>query len=55
MMEDCEEFILTDPRVERCIKDPVDFLDMIDAKVEKDIKKWRKKCKQQINGRSPSM
>ncbi len=55
MMEDCEEFILTDPRVERCIKDPVDFLDMIDAKVEKDIKKWRKKCKQQINGRNRSM
>ena len=47
--------IAIDPRVERCIKDPVDFLDMIDAKVEKDIKKWRKKCKQQINGRNPSM
>ena len=46
MMEDCEEFILTDPRVERCIKDPVEFLEMIDVRVEKDIKKWRKKCKQ---------
>ena len=38
MMEDCEEFILTDTRVERCIKDPVEFLDMIDVRVEKDIK-----------------
>ncbi len=55
MMEDCEEFILTDPRVERCIKDPIEFLDMIDVKVEKDIKKWRKTCRQQINGRNPSM
>ena len=38
MMEDCEDFILTDTRVERCIKDPVEFLDMIDVRVEKDIK-----------------
>ena len=55
MMEDCENFILTDPRAERCIKDPVEFLDMIDVRIEKDIKKWRKKCKQQINGRNHSM
>lgn len=44
MMEDCKDFILTDPRVERCIKDPAGFLWKIDKKVDKDIKKWRKKC-----------
>ena len=55
MMEDCKNFILTDPRVERCIKDPVEFLRELDLKVDRDIKKWRKKCKQQKNGRNPSM
>ena len=44
MMEDCEEFILTDPRVERCIKDPVSFLHKLDMKVMRDIRKWRKSC-----------
>lgn len=46
MMEDCKDFILTDPRVERCIKDPVEFLFMLDMKVMRDIKKWRKTCSQ---------
>ncbi len=44
MVDDCEEFILTDPRVERCIKDPVSFLHKLDMKVMKDIRKWRKSC-----------
>ena len=46
MVDDCEEFILTDPRVERCIKDPVRFLHKLDMKVMRDIKKWRKECRQ---------
>lgn len=44
MVDDCEEFILTDPRVERCIKDPVSFLHKLDMKVMRDIRKWRKSC-----------
>lgn len=45
MMMECEEFIMTDPRVERCIKDPGKFLERIDRMVEKDIRKWmKKKC-----------
>ena len=46
MKMDCEEFILTDPRVKRCIEDPVELLWDIDRKVEKDIRKWLKKCRQ---------
>lgn len=44
MMEDCKDFILTDPRVERCIKNPDEFLFMLDMKVMRDIRKWRKSC-----------
>ena len=44
MVDDCEEFILTDPRVERCIKDPISFLHKLDMKVMRDIRKWRKSC-----------
>lgn len=42
MMMDCEEFILTDPRVEFCISDPVEFLWETDRRVERDIRKWKK-------------
>ena len=42
MMMDCEEFILTDPRVELCISDPVEFLWETDRRVERDIRKWKK-------------
>ncbi len=42
MKMDCEEFILTDPRVERCIEDPVELLWDIDRKVEKEIRRWMK-------------
>lgn len=43
MMMDCEEFIMTDPRVERCIKDPAGLLWKIDRMVEKDIRRWMRK------------
>ena len=44
MMTDCEEFIMNDPRVKRCIKDPGIFLWKIDRMVEKEYKRWLKKC-----------
>lgn len=43
MMMDCEEFIMTDPRAQRCITDPGKLLDRIDRMVEKDIRRWMKK------------
>ena len=43
MMMDCEEFIVTDPRAQRCIKDPDKFLDRIDKNVYKEIKRWMRK------------
>lgn len=43
MMMDCEEFIMTDPKAQRCIKDPEKLLDRIDKQVVKDIKRWMKK------------
>lgn len=42
MKEDCEEFLLTDPRVKRCIEDPVWLLCKIDGLVEREYKKWVK-------------
>ena len=41
MMMDCEEFILTDPRVECCIEDPFELLWDIDMRVERDIRRWK--------------
>lgn len=43
MMMDCEEFIMTDPRAQHCIKDPGKLLEKIDRMVEKDIRRWMKK------------
>lgn len=44
MKEDCEQFLLTDPKVRRCIDDPAWFLWKIDRLVEREYKKWVKKC-----------
>lgn len=43
MMKDCEEFLLTDPRAERCIKDPGSFLYKMDQVVKRDIRRWMRK------------
>ena len=43
MMMDCEEFIMTDPKAQRCIKDSGKLLERIDRMVEKDIRRWKKK------------
>jgi hypothetical protein len=34
---------VTDPRAQRCIKDPDKFLDRIDKNVYKEIKRWMRK------------
>ena len=44
MMKDCEDFLMTDPRVERCIKDPGSFLYKLDRMVKRDIRRWMKQC-----------
>lgn len=44
MMKDCEDFLMTDSRVERCIKDPGSFLYKMDQMVKRDIRRWMKQC-----------
>ena len=49
MMKDCEDFLMTDPRVERCIKDRGSFLYKMDRMVKRDIRRWKKQCTRYAN------
>ena len=46
MLDDCEEFIMNDPRAKRCIRDPEKLLRQLDRIAEQEYKKWVKKCSQ---------
>ncbi len=44
MAEDCKEFLYSDPRVSRCIKEPEKLIWHIDRKVMRDLKNQKGRC-----------